>query len=247
MNKILQINNIKKSYKGNIAVDVDSLSLYAGDCLGIVGESGCGKSTLASIIAGFEKQDSGSVIFRGEDITHYNRVQMRNVYSYMQMIFQIPNDSFDKRYTIGSSIAEALAGTYRKKEALEYVKKLLIDVGLSEEYVCKYPDELSGGECQRAARARALSRKPEILVFDDSFSALDYKTDAKLREGLNEKLKDTTKIIVAQRISTIRHADKIIVLDRGEAVGMGTHEELMKNCDVYKEIALSQLSAAELA
>ena len=86
-----------------------------------------------------------------------------------------------------------------------------------------------------------------ILVFDDSFSALDYKTDAKLREGLNEKLKDTTKIIVAQRISTIRHADKIIVLDRGEAVGMGTHEELMKSCDVYKEIALSQLSAAELA
>ena len=89
--------------------------------------------------------------------------------------------------------------------------------------------------------------RPEILVFDDSFSALDYKTDAKLREGLNEKLKDTTKIIVAQRISTIRHADKIIVLDRGEAVGMGTHEELMKSCDVYKEIALSQLSAAELA
>ena len=100
---------------------------------------------------------------------------------------------------------------------------------------------------QRLSIARALSRKPEILVFDDSFSALDYKTDAKLREGLNEKLKDTTKIIVAQRISTIRHADKIIVLDRGEAVGMGTHEELMKNCDVYKEIALSQLSAAELA
>ena len=89
--------------------------------------------------------------------------------------------------------------------------------------------------------------KRQILVFDDSFSALDYKTDAKLREGLNEKLGDTTKIIVAQRISTIRHADKIIVLDRGEAVGMGTHEELMKNCDVYKEIALSQLSAAELA
>ena len=84
-------------------------------------------------------------------------------------------------------------------------------------------------------------------MFDDSFSALDYKTDAKLREGLNEKLGDTTKIIVAQRISTIRHADKIIVLDRGEAVGMGTHEELMKSCDVYKEIALSQLSAAELA
>ena len=128
----------------------------------------------------------------------------------------------------------------------------------AEEFVDKLPDgtehmisqmgrNVSGGQKQRLSIARALSRKPEILVFDDSFSALDYKTDAKLREGLNEKLKDTTKIIVAQRISTIRHADKIIVLDRGEAVGMGTHDELMKNCDVYKEIALSQLSAAELA
>ena len=133
-----------------------------------------------------------------------------------------------------------------------------IALSQAEEFVNKLPDgtehmisqmgrNVSGGQKQRLSIARALSRKPEILVFDDSFSALDYKTDAKLREGLNEKLKDTTKIIVAQRISTIRHADKIIVLDRGEAVGMGTHEELMKSCDVYKEIALSQLSAAELA
>ena len=106
---------------------------------------------------------------------------------------------------------------------------------------------MSGGQKQRLSIARALARKPEILIFDDSFSALDYKTDARLREGLNEQLKDTTKIIVAQRISTIRHADKIIVLDRGEAVGMGTHEELMRSCEVYCEIATSQLSASELA
>ena len=95
--------------------------------------------------------------------------------------------------------------------------------------------------------ARALARKPEILIFDDSFSALDYRTDAKLREGLNKQLAGSTKIIVAQRISTIRHADKIAVLDRGEMVGLGTHEELMKNCSVYREIATSQLSASELA
>ena len=114
---MLEVNNLSKNFAGTgretefAAVDGISFTLDAGECLGLIGESGCGKSTLASIIAGFEKQDSGSVIFRGEDITHYNRVQMRNVYSYMQMIFQIPNDSFDKRYTIGSSIAEALAGT----------------------------------------------------------------------------------------------------------------------------------------
>ena len=130
--------------------------------------------------------------------------------------------------------------------------KNAIELSQAEEFVDKLPDgtehmisqmgrNVSGGQKQRLSISRALSRKPEILVFDDSFSALDYKTDAKLREGLNEKLGDTTKIIVAQRISTIRHADKIIVLDRGEAVGMGTHEELMKNCDVYKEIVRQSL------
>lgn len=123
--------------------------------------------------------------------------------------------------------------------------KNAIELSQAEEFVDKLPDgtehmisqmgrNVSGGQKQRLSIARALSRKPEILVFDDSFSALDYKTDAKLREGLNEKLKDTTKIIVAQRISTIRHADKIIVLDRGEAVGMGTHEELMKTATYTK-------------
>ena len=230
MNKILQINNIKKSYKGNIAVDVDSLSLYAGDCLGIVGESGCGKSTLASIIAGIEKQDSGSVIFRGEDITHYNRVQMRNVYSYMQMIFQIPNDSFDKRYTIGSSIAEALAGTYRKKEALEYVKKLLIDVGLSEEYVCKYPDELSGGECQRAAIARALSRKPELLICDEVTSALDMTIQeqiVKLLCSMQKEMKLSIMFICHDLALVSNMCNKIAVMKSGQIIEYGDIREVI--------------------
>ncbi len=104
----------------------------------------------------------------------------------------------------------------------------------------------SGGQKQRLSIARALARKPEILVFDDSFSALDYRTDAELRAGLNRELSGTTKIIVAQRIGTIRNADKIIVLDDGKAVGIGTHDELMRSCPVYQEIARSQLSADEL-
>ena len=106
---------------------------------------------------------------------------------------------------------------------------------------------MSGGQKQRLSIARALARKPEILVFDDSFSALDYRTDAKLRGELNEKFGETTKIIVAQRVGTIRHADKILVLDKGEVVGYGTHDALMSDCEVYREIAESQLSAAELA
>ena len=105
---------------------------------------------------------------------------------------------------------------------------------------------LSGGQKQRISIARALARKPELLIFDDSFSALDYKTDAKLRKALDGEFHDTTKLIVAQRIGTIKNADKIIVLDHGRMVGMGRHEELMENCPVYREIALSQLSAAEL-
>ena len=133
-----------------------------------------------------------------------------------------------------------------------------IRLSQAEEFVSKLPDgtnhpiaqlgrNVSGGQKQRLSIARALARKPEILVFDDSFSALDYRTDARLRAGLNESAKDATKIIVAQRISTIRHADKILVLDRGRIAGMGTHEELMQSCDVYREIAESQLSQSELA
>ena len=139
---------------------------------------------------------------------------------------------------------EGLAQAVELSQAKEFVDKLPDG---TQHHVAQMGRNMSGGQKQRLSIARALARKPEILVFDDSFSALDYRTDAKLREGLSKQLYDTTKIIVAQRISTIRHADKIIVLDRGEAVGIGTHEELMKNCDVYREIATSQLSAAELA
>ena len=162
--------------------------------------------------------------------------------------------------------AVLFAGTIRdnvffgRSRALEDDETLnsAIDLAQASEFVNKFPDttqhpiaqlgrNVSGGQKQRLSIARALARKPEILVFDDSFSALDYRTDALLREGLAQQLHDTTKVIVAQRISTIRHADQILVLDRGEAVGLGTHGELMKTCDVYREIALSQLSAEELA
>ena len=139
---------------------------------------------------------------------------------------------------------ECLAQAVELSQAKEFVDKLPDG---TQHHVAQMGRNMSGGQKQRLSIARALARKPEILVFDDSFSALDYRTDAKLREGLSKQLHDTTKIIVAQRISTIRHADKIIVLDRGETVGIGTHEELMQNCDVYREIATSQFSAAELA
>ena len=140
----------------------------------------------------------------------------------------------------------------------EHALSQALSLSQAAEFVGKYAEKaahpiaqlgrnVSGGQKQRLSIARALARKPEILVFDDSFSALDYRTDAALREGLMKGLPEATKIIVAQRISTIRHADCILVLDRGTAVGMGTHDELMKTCGVYREIAMSQLSAEELA
>ena len=129
-------------------------------------------------------------------------------------------------------------------QAKEFVDKT---EGGKEHRIVQLGKNVSGGQKQRLSIARALARKPEILIFDDSFSALDYKTDAALRHGLAKELSGTTKVIVAQRISTIRDADQILVLERGEAVGIGTHDELMERCPVYREIAQSQLTAAELA
>lgn len=128
-------------------------------------------------------------------------------------------------------------------QATEFVSKLSKG---TESPIVQGGTNVSGGQKQRLSIARALARKPEILIFDDSFSALDYRTDAKLRRALNEKLKGTTCLIVAQRIGTIRNADKIVVLEDGKAAGIGTHEELMKTCKVYQEIAMSQLSKEEL-
>ena len=225
-----------------------SFKIEKGQTLAIIGATGSGKTTLISLIPRFYDATDGEVLVDGVNVKNY---KFDTLYDKLGYVTQ-------KAVLFAGSVREnVFFGESATPETDEELKNA-IELSQAEEFVDKLPDgtehmisqmgrNVSGGQKQRLSIARALSRKPEILVFDDSFSALDYKTDAKLREGLNEKLGDTTKIIVAQRISTIRHADKIIVLDRGEAVGMGTHEELMKNCDVYKEIALSQLSAAELA
>ena len=246
----VEFKNVSFRYPHASEDELSSISfkINKGQTLAIIGATGSGKTTLISLIPRFYDATEGEVLVDGVNVKNY---KFDTLYDKLGYVTQ-------KAVLFAGSIRENVF--FGESGAPETDEELKNAIGLSqaEEFVDKLPDgtehmisqmgrNVSGGQKQRLSIARALSRKPEILVFDDSFSALDYKTDAKLREGLNEKLKDTTKIIVAQRISTIRHADKIIVLDRGEAVGMGTHEELMKNCDVYKEIALSQLSAAELA
>lgn len=225
-----------------------SFKINKGQTLAIIGATGSGKTTLISLIPRFYDATGGEVLVDGVNVKNYKFDTLYNKLGYVTQKAVLFAGSIRENVFFGESAApetdEELKNAIQLSQAEEFVDKLPDG---TEHMISQMGRNVSGGQKQRLSIARALSRKPEILVFDDSFSALDYKTDAKLREGLNEKLKDTTKIIVAQRISTIRHADKIIVLDRGEAVGMGTHEELMKNCDVYKEIALSQLSAAELA
>lgn len=225
-----------------------SFKIEKGQTLAIIGATGSGKTTLISLIPRFYDATEGEVLVDGVNVKNYKFDTLYDKLGYVTQKAVLFAGSIRNNVFFGESAApetdEELKNAIELSQAEEFVNKLPDG---TEHMISQMGRNVSGGQKQRLSIARALSRKPEILVFDDSFSALDYKTDAKLREGLNEKLKDTTKIIVAQRISTIRHADKIIVLDRGEAVGMGTHEELMKNCDVYKEIALSQLSAAELA
>ena len=225
-----------------------SFKINKGQTLAIIGATGSGKTTLISLIPRFYDATEGEVLVDGVNVKNYKFDTLYDKLGYVTQTAVLFAGSVRENVFFGESATpetdEELKNAIELSQAEEFVDKLPDG---TEHMISQMGRNVSGGQKQRLSISRALSRKPEILVFDDSFSALDYKTDAKLREGLNEKLGDTTKIIVAQRISTIRHADKIIVLDRGEAVGMGTHEELMKNCDVYKEIALSQLSAAELA
>lgn len=246
----VEFKNVSFRYPHASEDELSSISfkINKGQTLAIIGATGSGKTTLISLIPRFYDATEGEVLVDGVNVKNYKFDTLYDKLGYVTQKAVLFAGSIRKNVFFGESAApesdEELKNAIELSQAEEFVDRLPDG---TEHMISQMGRNVSGGQKQRLSIARALSRKPEILVFDDSFSALDYKTDAKLREGLNEKLKDTTKIIVAQRISTIRHADKIIVLDRGEAVGMGTHEELMKNCDVYKEIALSQLSAAELA
>ena len=225
-----------------------SFRLERGKTLAIIGATGSGKSTLISLIPRFYDATEGEVLVDGINVKDYSFDALYDRLGYVTQKAVLFSGSIKENILFGESRAEGgdenVAEAIEISQAKEFVDKLPEG---TEHRIAQLGRNVSGGQKQRLSIARALARRPEILIFDDSFSALDYKTDATLRAELNEKLAGTTKIIVAQRISTIRSADEIIVLDRGEAVGIGTHEELMRSCAVYQEIARSQLSAAELA
>ncbi len=219
-----------------------------GETLAVIGATGSGKTTLVSLIPRFYDATSGEVLVDGVNVKNYTFDALYDKLGYVTQKAVLFSGTIRDNVLFGESADDADAARLNSSIELSQAKEFVDKLPEGTEYeIAQLGRNVSGGQKQRLSIARALARKPEILIFDDSFSALDYRTDARLRDGLNEQLKGTTKIIVAQRISTIRHADKIIVLDRGEIAGMGTHEELMHSCEVYREIAASQLSASELA
>ena len=177
MGEVLEVRSVKKFFGDKLILDDVNFSLGASECLGIVGLSGCGKSTLAKIIARLIPSDGGKIFLCGEDITH---ARGNNFYRNMQMIFQLPEDSFDPRMTLGESIAEPIKNFVGGKNLRERVENLLAEVGLPKNYAQRYPREVSGGECQRAAIARAISVAPKLLICDEATSALDVTIQAQV-------------------------------------------------------------------
>lgn len=225
-----------------------SFKVNRGETLAVIGATGSGKTTLISLIPRFYDATEGEVLVDGVNVKEFSFDALYDRLGYVTQKAVLFSGTVKENVAFGESRESLDSAAVDKAIALaraeEFVSKL--ENG-TEHKIAQGGRNVSGGQKQRLSIARALARGAEILVFDDSFSALDYRTDAALRKGLAEELGDVTKIIVAQRVSTIRHADKILVLDDGRIVGDGTHDELMQKCSVYREIAKSQLSEAELA
>jgi ATP-binding cassette, subfamily B, multidrug efflux pump len=232
------------SATGELALDDISLSIAKGETMGIIGGTGSGKSTLVNLIPRFYDAVKGSIRVNGTDVKDYRLEELR------RLIGVVPQKAMLFTGTVAENIrwgnpgatAEEVAEAAQTAQAAEFITKLpegydtvLVRGGLN----------LSGGQKQRLTIARALASKPEILILDDSASALDYATDAALRKGLRETAGDKTLLILSQRVSSVRHADRILVLDDGKIAGLGTHEELLQTCQVYQEVCQSQLSGEE--
>ena len=244
----VEFNHVSFAYPEageNVLTDIH-FKAKKGETVAIIGSTGSGKSTLVNLIPRFYDVTEGSVSVDGVDVRDISQKELRDCIGY------VPQKGVLFSGTIDSNIR------YGKTDISEEEVKTAARIAQAQDFIEEKPKgyhspiaqggtNVSGGQKQRLSIARAIAKKPEIFIFDDSFSALDFKTDSRLRSALKEHTKDATTIIVAQRISTILHADRIIVLDDGHMAGMGTHAELMKNCEVYRQIAMSQLSEEELA
>jgi len=249
----IEFKNVSFRYPDSEDADytISDISFKAskGETVAFIGSTGSGKTTLVNLIPRFYDVTEGEVLVNGVNVKKYKQNELRNILGYVSQKAVLFSGSISSNVAYGDNGK----ANYSKED----IKKA-IDIAQGTEFVEKMENtydasisqggtNVSGGQRQRLSIARALCRKPQICIFDDSFSALDYKTDRKLRSVLKKETSEVTNLIVAQRIGTIIDADKIIVLDEGKIVGMGTHKELMKTCEVYQEIAYSQLSKEELA
>lgn len=216
-----------------------SFRIRKGETLGIIGEIGSGKSTIINLLMRLYDVDQGRVLVGGRDVRSYDPGELKHKFGVVFQNDTIFEDTIAGNVTLGREMNQE-----QVREALVFAQagEFVEDRDDKEEEALNIKGaNLSGGQKQRVLIARALAAKPEILILDDSSSALDYRTDARLRQGIREHFQNTTLVIVAQRVSSIRTADHIILLEDGEAIGYGTHEELMKSCELYREIAGSQM------
>lgn len=228
----------------NIITDI-SFTAKPGETTAIIGSTGCGKSTLVSLLPRFYDVTGGSIKIDGQDIRDVTIKSLRDAIGFVQQKGVLFSGTISSNLKFGNDQAsdEVVKSAADTAQASDFIEEK--EEGF-DSFISQGGSNVSGGQKQRLSIARAIVKDPAIMVFDDSFSALDMKTDARLRKALDKKVKNTTKIIVAQRVGTILHAEQILVLDEGRIVGRGTHEQLMKSCDEYKQIAESQLSSLEL-
>lgn len=245
----VEFKNVSFKYPDSDEYILKNISFKAnkGDTVAFIGSTGSGKSTLINLIPRFYDATDGEILIDGVNIKDYTLEELHNKLGYVPQKAVMFNGSVNYNVSYGKTTNKILEKDIKEAvkvaQAKDFVEKM------TEKYnsnIAQGGTNISGGQKQRIAIARAIARKPEIYIFDDSFSALDYKTDYLLRKDLKKYTEDSTSLIVAQRIGTIMNATKILVLDKGICVGIGTHKELLKNCDIYKEIAYSQLSEKEL-
>lgn len=225
-----------------------SFKCNEGDVVAFIGSTGSGKSTLINLVPRFYDVTDGEILINDINVKDYKLADLRNKIGYISQRAVLFSGSVESNVALGDTEEGKptdidIASALKISQSKDFVDKM--DEGVKS-HISQGGKNVSGGQKQRLSIARAIAKKPEILIFDDSFSALDYKTDMALRTALNKDLNKTTCLIVAQRIGTIKEADQIIVLDEGKTVGIGKHNDLLKTCEVYKEIALSQLSEEEL-